>query len=385
MSRIPNTVPRAVVWGVPAVAGVALASGIAVIPIVAGASPSLPHRTSAQLLASLANADRTPFSGQIVQTSRLGIPNIPGLSSLTSDKAQGGTSAASVVSLLSGSHYAKVWYAGRTQARLAVTVGSAETDVIRNGRNLWTWDASTKSGSHVTLPADTDQALASPAASLGTPQQLADQALAAVSPTTSVKVDGTARVAKRKAYELVLRPKQSGTTVREVRIAIDSKTSVPLRVQVWATGGDSPALEAAFQSITFRRPDPAAFRFTVPSGGKLRDLGTAGSAKKNLPNAKAQAEHGLSAVRGGAAPFRVLGTGWTSVVALPKGSVPGLSSSTTSSSSGLSGLSLGTPVSGKYGSGRVISTSLVSVLVLNDGRAYAGAVTPQVLERAASR
>src|SRR5690242_6065310 len=134
MSRIPNTVPRAVVWGVPAVAGVALASGIAVVPIVAGASPSLPHRTPAQLLASLSQADRTPFSGQIVQTSRLGLPDVPGLSAMTSSAGQQGESAASLVSLLSGSHYAKVWYAGHTQARIAVTVGSAENDVIRNGR-----------------------------------------------------------------------------------------------------------------------------------------------------------------------------------------------------------------------------------------------------------
>jgi hypothetical protein len=42
-----------------------------------------------------------------------------------------------------------------------------------------------------------------------------------------------------------------------------------------------------------------------------------------------------------------------------------------------------TPVSGSYGSGRVLRTKLVSVLLLDDGRAFVGAVRPEVLEQAA--
>jgi hypothetical protein len=42
-----------------------------------------------------------------------------------------------------------------------------------------------------------------------------------------------------------------------------------------------------------------------------------------------------------------------------------------------------TPVTGSFGSGQVLRTKLVSVLLLDDGRLLVGAVAPQVLEQAA--
>jgi hypothetical protein len=44
----------------------------------------------------------------------------------------------------------------------------------------------------------------------------------------------------------------------------------------------------------------------------------------------------------------------------------------------------GTAVSGKFGSGKVYTTDVVSVLVTNDGRVFLGAVTPKVLENDAN-
>jgi hypothetical protein len=43
-----------------------------------------------------------------------------------------------------------------------------------------------------------------------------------------------------------------------------------------------------------------------------------------------------------------------------------------------------TPVSGPFGSGQLLSTPLVSVLMLSDGRTLVGAVQPSVLEQAAT-
>jgi hypothetical protein len=43
-----------------------------------------------------------------------------------------------------------------------------------------------------------------------------------------------------------------------------------------------------------------------------------------------------------------------------------------------------TPVSGAYGSGRLLRTALVSVLMLDDGRVFVGAVTPTLLEQVAA-
>ena len=46
-------------------------------------------------------------------------------------------------------------------------------------------------------------------------------------------------------------------------------------------------------------------------------------------------------------------------------------------------LSSATPVSGTWGSGRLLRTSLVSVLITDSGRTFVGAVQPSVLYAAA--
>jgi hypothetical protein len=43
-----------------------------------------------------------------------------------------------------------------------------------------------------------------------------------------------------------------------------------------------------------------------------------------------------------------------------------------------------TPVSGPFGRGQLLTTPLVSVLMLSDGRTLLGAVQPSVLEQAAA-
>ncbi|NED80013.1 DUF2092 domain-containing protein, partial [Streptomyces sp. SID11233] len=70
-----------------------------------------------------------------------------------------------------------------------------------------------------------------------TPQELADQALKAVDAHTTVRADGTARVAGRDAYQLVVEPKQSGSTVKAVRVLVDAKTGTPLRAALTARDG----------------------------------------------------------------------------------------------------------------------------------------------------
>ena len=82
-----------------------------------------------------------------------------------------------------------------------------------------------------------------------------------IDPTTKVTVDGTASVAGRSAYELVLAPRDTRSLVGDVRIAVDSKTSVPLRVQVHAAGATGrPAFETTFTSRELRQ----AVRERVP-------------------------------------------------------------------------------------------------------------------------
>ena len=43
-----------------------------------------------------------------------------------------------------------------------------------------------------------------------------------------------------------------------------------------------------------------------------------------------------------------------------------------------------TPVSGPWGSGRLLDSKLLSILITNDGRVFAGAVDPSALYAAAA-
>jgi hypothetical protein len=72
-----------------------------------------------------------------------------------------------------------------------------------------------------------------------------------------------------------------------------------------------------------------------------------------------------------AAP-RVMGKGWLSVAVLPAVSAD-------PASTGGSLASASTPVHGAWGSGRLLRTSLLSVLMTDNGAVLIGAVVPSVL------
>jgi outer membrane lipoprotein-sorting protein len=374
---------RAVRWLVPAGVVAVLAVGATVTAGSAGAaSPDLPERTAAQLLAAVAQAEPAAFSGTATETADLGLPALPGTSS-TSLQWQ---------SLVSGSHTAKVWVASPTQVRLALVGDLAESDVVRNGSDLWVWQSSANTVDHVTLPAHSEKPATAPSTMPSiTPDTVAAKVLAAVDPTTKVTVDRTAYVAGRPVYELVLEPKQTGSLVASVRVAIDSETSMPLGVWVYAVGQASPAFESAFTSITFATPDPSVFAFSPPAGATVTQhaLPTERSGAF-APSGNGMLNPPISAARPSELP-RVIGHGWTAVVAasgLPSlaGGIPQGSGGSGGSSAAAMDLLLkaATPVSGSYGSGHLIETSLLTVLLLDDGRVFAGAVTPTVLEQAAS-
>ena len=70
----------------------------------------------------------------------------------------------------------------------------------------------------------------------------------------TVAVDGTAEVAGRAAYQLVLTPLPTERTLlREVRVAVDAETRQPLQLTVLAQGSGEPALQVGFSETTARR------------------------------------------------------------------------------------------------------------------------------------
>jgi hypothetical protein len=84
-----------------------------------------------------------------------------------------------------------------------------------------------------------------------------------------------------------------------------------------------------------------------------------------------------------------VGHGWTAVLSLPGVDLTSTPKPTSdrhdeAAPSLVSTLSRAmTPVSGSWGSGQMLRTKLVTVLLTSDGRLLVGAVTPATLEQAA--
>lgn len=351
-------------WAVPA--GVLVVTGLTagLVPVVAGASSGLPPKTAGQVLADLAGAGADPFAGTVVTTARLGLPALPSTSVAGS---------ASLQSLVSGSHTVRVWYASPTRYRAALVDAFVETDVIRSGDDTWVWTSDSRTAQHLRMPATTAPATPDPASL--TPAAAAAQALAAIGPTTSVTVDGSANVAGRQAYELVLSPRDPSSLVGQVRLAVDARTATPLRVQVFPRGANSAAFDTRFTSVGFAEPDAALFRFTPPPGAKVTEMGKdSGAARTEL------AQPGTGAVHSSVGMPQVVGSGWTSVLVVPGVAVGQPKDATLNTL-----LRAARPVSGPSWSGRLLTTKLLSVILADDGRLIVGPVTPQVLERVAAR
>jgi outer membrane lipoprotein-sorting protein len=358
-------------WMVPAGVAIALLGGAVLRTPNASADPALPARSAAQLQTATVDG----LSGTVVQRADLGLPSLPGI---------GGQGSVSLTSLLTGSHTLRVWFSGPDKARVALLGTLGETDVIVDGRNVWTWDSQRRSATHQVLAeratGSKTPKVPGPAASTlpKTPQEAADLALRAIDPTTVVSTAGSARVAGRSAYELALTPRDTASLVGQVRIALDARQHVPLRVQVYPHGSDAAALEVAFTEINFARPDAAQFRFNPPPGTTVNE-GPTGDAETATTSQDAVSQ-----------PM-VLGTGWTSVVVarLPEGTLTTATPTTDSKRSGdtasVTALLDRLPkASGAWGSGRLLSGRLFSVLITDDGRVLAGAVAPERLTSAAA-
>lgn len=372
-------------WAVPAgIAALVLTAGATGSVLAANADEGLPPRSAAELLVDVQNATVDGMSGTVVWQSDLGLPAIPGT----------GKGSSRLSSLVSGSHTLRVWYSGPDKARVALLGTLGESDTIRNGNDVWVWSSETNTATHYRVsPSETkrDQASPDPSTLPKTPQEAADRALKTLDPSTKVTTNGTARVAGRSAYELVLTPRDSASLVGEVRVAIDGKERVPLRVQVFSKGSAEPAFEVAFTRVSFDRPGDEHFTFTPPRGAKVVE-GKQGEDKADDPK-----QHPGDKPHDGAPSNNttVVGDGWTSVLVMrdvkalgtPGGAAKSRDRQGPRAGEGdaLQNMLGSLPrVSGPWGSGRLLSSKLFSVLITDDGRMLVGAVSPERLYQAAA-
>ncbi|MEU7601530.1 DUF2092 domain-containing protein [Streptomyces sp. NPDC041003] len=390
-------------YAVPvAVAGVAAAT-VAMVPAFANAGgPDLPKVTAQQLIEKVAASDVQQLSGTAKISTDLGLPKIA-----TGLLGGGGVAGGSanpedkVAQLASGTHTFRVAADGPDRQKLTFLDGKDEYSLIHNGDDVWGYDSKSNEVFHEKNPqagkeagkdAGKDHKTADRMGA--SPQKIAEELLKAAGPTTDVSVGDTAQVAGRDAYQLVLKPKQSGSTVGSVQIAVDAKNGVPLRVQLLSSQGGKPIVDAGFTKVDFAKPAADTFTFTAPKGAKVTEgVDGAGKGDKDESFKALESFPGLDGLLGGPngqGDVKVLGEGWATIARIDSGAGKGFKDFENSANDKNAPKeakqfldSLGDKVTGKFGEGRVLSTRLVNALVTDDGKVYVGAVTKDALVKAA--
>jgi outer membrane lipoprotein-sorting protein len=358
-----------------------------VLPAGADPTPVLPVLTPAQLLDKVHSASVTTLSGDVRLSSHLGLPDLGSL----------GVGGGTLLDLFTGTHISHVWIDGPEHVRVALDSPQAESDWIRNGNDLWSWDSASQHVMHTTL-SDTSSDAGDSSDSKDSnptvdPITAADELLATIDPTTAVSVQTPGYVAGRPVYELVVAPRTDNSTIGDGVISVDAATGIPLAVRIDPRGSTTPAVQVTFTKVSFDKPAASTFDFTPPPGAvvdetsdaaRLLPLGRIGrgfdrkahrvAPKEVTPPAKRAPVDAPSAVATPTGPqVTTVGTAWETVAII-------------------SGLDVGrqfqelfanspTVAVGSH-TAHLVSTSLVNVLVLDDGRIAVAAMTPAAMAAA---
>ncbi|QCD57606.1 LolA family protein [Streptomyces hawaiiensis] len=383
------------------VIGVAAAT-IGLVPALADSGdPDLPKITAQQLIEKIAKSDVQQVSGTVKISTDLGLPNLGGLESgLLSGAAgqgEGDSSAdptAKLAELASGTHTLRVAADGPDRQKLSLLENAAEYSVIHNGKDVWGYDSKSNEVYHGTSSESPERGKDRQPPAM--PKDFAEEALKAVDGTTSVTVDGTAQVAGRDAYKLVVKPKQSGSTVGAITVAVDAKTGMPLKFTLTPASGGAAVVDAGFTKVSFAEPAASTFDFTPPKGAKVTEEKDAHKASDETPRKAPGKAFDLGEAPGhapkdgedfgkglaGLDGMKTIGEGWNAIATFDTGG-EGVPSGGTGGDLGGFMDSLGDKVHGTFGSGTVFSTRLVNALITDDGKVYAGLVTKDALVKAA--
>ncbi|GGZ52826.1 hypothetical protein GCM10010387_53720 [Streptomyces inusitatus] len=400
---------RAARYFVPvAVAGVAAAT-IGLVPaLAASGDPDLPKISAQELIEKIAASDTERLSGMVKISTDLGLPSIAGLAEdfLPEGAGAGSGSGAApeerLARLATGSHTLRVAVDGPDRQKVSILEDSSEYSLIHNAGEVWAYDSASNEVYHAKddgTPGQRGKASGEKAAEElpATPKDFADQVLKAVGPSTSVTVDGTAQIAGRDAYQLAVKPRQSGSTISSIKIAVDAKTGTPLKFSINSSAGGKAVVDIGFTKVDFSRPAASTFDFTPPKGAKVTEADELREAEgKPGKDGSAHQEEldktleGLGGALPGGLPsggMDVIGKDWTSIAKFggtggaeaeqpADGEVPAEAQNFLDS--------LGDQVSGDFGKGTVFKTRLINALMTDDGTVYVGAVTPDALVKAAN-
>lgn len=330
--------------------------GLVLLATPAGAGeapPALPPISAEALVQSVLDMKIPAFAGEVEVRNNLGLP-IPGIPGSPGNDAG-----------------AEVWSDGTGKARASIPGRQSETTIVDDGNTVWVWDSSERTV--VKVPHAKGEAEKPLEGKFADPAKAAAELVTAMQQDSTVTVDGTARVADRPVYQLVLTPKPSERTVlREIRVSIDSELRIPMSVEVLANGQADPALKVGFTEFDAKQQDPNLFTFTPPAGATVTEK----DVEDEFHNGPG-IDQWLTE-----ADLKTVGRGWDIVAT---GKVP---AEALQAAEGMSGDvfqllgTIGKEVHGDYGTGYLITTSVGTALITEDGKVAVGAVPEQVVAEA---
>jgi len=244
------------------IAVVAAAVTVGVLASRAQGSATLPAVTPSQLLSDMATKapDTTSISGDVAWTNNL----IGDTSALNF----GGATPTGIASLLQGGK-GRIWLQDG-KARLESQGQGGDLVVTAADGSVWAYSSAANTATQYVLPADAGGTMSpAPSAYPFDPTAQIEQELQELAPTATMAVSGQEDVAGRQAYILTMTPTAANTTLGSVEVAIDGKTFVPLRIEVFPKGSTSAALSAGFTSVSYASIDGKLFEFTPPEGTKV--------------------------------------------------------------------------------------------------------------------
>jgi len=379
---------------IPALVAPAVVGAVAAFPMQASAV-DLPDLSPTELMVMMQGAKPVEFTGVVLKTTNLGLPALELSSMLSEEEVErmrektpeefadfvpevvASEGLAKAMELITGEHRVRI-FVGETGMRAQILDRMSQRDLIVNQEAVWTYDSREQVATYATIDqskVEDNKLIAIRqmewyAAEIGidltNPQAVADYVMSQIGDSSEVTVGVDHYKAGRTAYELIVKPNSSVSLVDSVVLSIDSETAVPLAATVYSVEQTEPAIQVGFESISFADQDESLFTFAAPAGTEVTNLD-----EMQVPEYEATEKEQIE----GEKP-QLVGEDWDSVVVMPAGDMNVLAE--IQDNQLLS--SLLKPVAG----GVAFETPLVKVLITNDGRIFAGAVTLTQLQKLAN-
>jgi outer membrane lipoprotein-sorting protein len=354
------------------------------------------------------------FSGRIVKKASMGLPPmniVPDISQSMIDemakkmpkemgdflpKASAQGELALVLEFFAGTHHANIYVDGVEKSRLQVLDLLSERNYIRNGNELWAYDATKAIAQHsVVSEAEVAGAEAQTRTLFNlnsdklpfdytSPAAVAEYVLAEAGKYSTISVASDIKIADRGAYQITITPKGNESLVASATISIDAATGLPLSVRVLAVGQSTPAFEVAFETISFDTPAASNFNFTPPAGTRIVEVPAPTKADVLREFAKATkgkqipTEAELEKLAD-AKLEDLMAQGWGAVAQVPAAEVPAEIRTLQANNSLYKELTK--PVAG----GRIFTSALMNIFFAENGDIYAGSVTVERLLAVAAK